>query len=73
MDGEPHRDTIETEPDQQDAAREKHFKDVAEKHPLICAKCGSPLVRGQDGLREVNGACYCTKNGCAYPPREAQP
>ena len=69
----PDSDLPKTEADQQDAAREEHFKDVAEKHPLICAKCGSPLARGQDGFREADGACYCTKNGCAYPPREAKP
>jgi putative DNA primase/helicase len=72
--GEVHVDitktSMKTEADQQDAARELHFKEVARKPPLICSKCGAALVVGQDGFMEKTGpggtAYYCTKNGCAY-------
>jgi len=60
--------------DAQDVARGEHFKDKAGKPPLICAKCGAALVRGQDGFAEMTGpggtAYYCTKNGCAYEKRD---
>jgi hypothetical protein len=62
--------TETAEADQQDVARDQHFKDVAGKPPLICAKCGAALVVGRDGFMEKTGpggtAYYCTKNGCAY-------
>jgi putative DNA primase/helicase len=68
--------TEPSEADQHDAARDEHFKKVAEKPPLVCAKCGVSIVHGQDGFREKTGpngtSYYCTKNGCAYEAREAK-
>jgi putative DNA primase/helicase len=71
---EPHEDTTKTatktktiEADQQDAARDQNFKDVAGKPPLVCAKCGEDLTG--HGQITKGDKVYCAKVGCGYPSR----
>ena len=58
---------MKTEADQQDADRDEHFKQLADKPPLICAKCGEDLT-GHGSITK-DGKVYCTKVGCGYPVR----
>jgi hypothetical protein len=53
--------------DKQDATREEHFKQLAEKASPVCVKCGEDLSEGSTVVKD--GAIYCTRAGCGYPAR----